>query len=209
MNDFYQFVNIFLKRLFLPLKIILKKIYPYLPVSIKKQINTQSFIFIILIFLLLCLILNYFWPKNEIDKSRLNLSRFPWSPARHIDLALVYLNNGYLDKAFVEINKAEELYKYIKFFDFKNKVKNKIHFGKNLINKPSLIEKEINLWQTVLTEKPSYKDAYIHLSILYYQLYQNEEAKNSWQKAFYLDPNSKLINEVKKIIFEQNSVAQD
>lgn len=57
-----------------------------------------------------------------------------------------------------------------------------------LIKKTDLIKQEINAWEKVLTEENELRDVLLRLSILSYQLYEDEQAKAYWQRAFYLDP---------------------
>lgn len=45
-------------------------------------------------------------------------------------------------------------------------------------------------WQTVVATKPDYRDAYITLATLAYQLDSLQEAKNWLTKALALDPNN-------------------
>jgi len=57
-----------------------------------------------------------------------------------------------------------------------------------IVNRPSEIKKEIAAWEKVLTEESESRDGLLRLSILYHQLYEDEQAKVYWQRAFYLDP---------------------
>lgn len=57
-----------------------------------------------------------------------------------------------------------------------------------IINRPSEIKKEIAAWEKVLTEENESRDILLRLSILYHQLYEDEQTKIYWQRAFYLDP---------------------
>lgn len=44
-------------------------------------------------------------------------------------------------------------------------------------------------WQKIIAEKPNYRDGYLQLAFLYYQIYQNDKAKAYLQKALVIDPN--------------------
>ena len=57
-----------------------------------------------------------------------------------------------------------------------------------LAGRPDEIKNEISSWEKVLTEENESRDVLLNLSLLYYQLYQDEAAKAYWQRAFYLDP---------------------
>lgn len=57
-----------------------------------------------------------------------------------------------------------------------------------LIKKPDSIRRQISQWERWLTENNEARDVLLKLSLLSYQIYQDEQAKTFWQRAFYLDP---------------------
>lgn len=69
------------------------------------------------------------------------------------------------------------------------------------VNQKLIIEKEIYSWEKILETKPEYRDVLLKLSLLNWQLYQTDQAKIYWEKASYLDPNNREVQEVGKIIF--------
>lgn len=56
------------------------------------------------------------------------------------------------------------------------------------VNKKTAIEKEINNWEGVLAEKKFSKEVLLKLAWLNYLIYQDEAARDYWQRAHYLDP---------------------
>lgn len=55
-------------------------------------------------------------------------------------------------------------------------------------------------WQSVATAKPDYRDAYIMLSALAYQLGKLDEARVWLARGFSLDPNSPTIQELSLLL---------
>lgn len=52
------------------------------------------------------------------------------------------------------------------------------------------VEQDYAFWQSVIQEKPDYRDAYLVLGSLAYQLSRIEEGKTYADKALELDPNN-------------------
>lgn len=69
------------------------------------------------------------------------------------------------------------------------------------------IEAEVDYWQKVVDKLTDYRDAYIHLSALFYQLNRLDEAKANLQKAIELDPNHPIVQKLREL-FDQLPVKQ-
>lgn len=67
-------------------------------------------------------------------------------------------------------------------------------------NQKLIIEKEIISWEKILETKPEYRDVFLRLSLLNWQLFQTDQAKIYWDKANYLDPNNLDVQKVGEII---------
>jgi len=65
----------------------------------------------------------------------------------------------------------------------------------------AVIIQEIESWEKVLETKPEYRDILLRLALLNWKIYNNDKAKEYWEKANYLDPNRAEVQEVGKIIF--------
>lgn len=70
----------------------------------------------------------------------------------------------------------------------------------NLINQPEQTTAATEEWEKVSRDYPDFRDAYLRLSQLYFQLHQNEKAKKNLEKALEIDPNFDPAKEMKKII---------
>lgn len=55
-------------------------------------------------------------------------------------------------------------------------------------------------WEQILTERPDYRDGWIELATLYYQLGEKEKAKEAISQAKNLDPNNENILSFEKFL---------
>lgn len=60
------------------------------------------------------------------------------------------------------------------------------------------IENEIIYWENTVDKTPTYRDGYLKLATLYWQLGNNEKAKDNFIKAQQIDPNYEKTKELKK-----------
>lgn len=64
------------------------------------------------------------------------------------------------------------------------------------------LKNEARKWQQATIIYPNYRDAYLQLTLLYYQLGDMKQAKQNAEKVFELDPNYQA-NDVLKMIMER------
>jgi tetratricopeptide (TPR) repeat protein len=69
------------------------------------------------------------------------------------------------------------------------------------LRQKAVIIQEIESWEKVLETKPEYRDILLRLALLNWKIYNNDKAKEYWEKANYLDPNNIEVQKVGKIIF--------
>ncbi len=157
-----------------------------------------------IIVLTLILLTNFLWPRNKIFSTQLNTARWPLSIKRHLQMAKTYFENGYEHEAIKEYQQAERLYQYFSFIDLSKTFKNQLEETKKIVYQRQRLKNQIEGWETVLKSKPYYRDVLVHLSVLNYQIWEDEKAKEYWQQAFYLDPNSPQVQEMGKILGIRN-----
>ncbi len=152
--------------------------------------------------LLLLILVNYLFPKNKIEKARLDVARWPFSAKKHLKLIKTFFDNGNSVKSKEEIRIIE----MSPFMSFNIKLipnlKKEFHKTEAIIELPDKTEEKINQLETLLLQKPYYRDLYLRLSLLYLQIWKDEEAKQAWQTAYYLDPNSPQVKQLGKLIEE-------
>jgi len=168
--------------------------------KIEKKISLANIQTLILLLLFLIFLGNHFYPRNEIVQAQLEIRNWPLSIKKHLQMAEVYFNRGYKKQAIEEFKKAEILYNSLSFLDLLNNTKNRIEKTKKLLFYPEKIRQDINYWETVLKSKPHFRDVFLRLSILNYQLYQHKKTREYWEQAFYLDPNNKVVQKLGRII---------
>lgn len=72
-------------------------------------------------------------------------------------------------------------------------------------NRPSKLTNDLAFWQQVVSEKPDYRDAYIMLASLSYQLTRFTEANTFIEEAIRLDPNYSVALKLKREISSQTN----
>jgi len=55
-------------------------------------------------------------------------------------------------------------------------------------------------WEQILAERPDYRDGWIQLAAVYYQLGDRQKAKEALKKAKSLDPNNETVLSFEKLI---------
>lgn len=161
--------------------------------------SARAFKLAILIFLFLFLFLNVHsqvFPENEkFDQAKREVLRFPFDPRTHANLAQVYLEIGNLEAAEKEFSLAKSLAGILSA-DLR-RVEETLESTKE---KPKKIREEIDFWEKITEEKPDYRDAYLKLAVLNYQIGQNDETKKYLQKIFALDPHFEPAERLKKLL---------
>lgn len=202
MTELEKYCNLLIKRLSRPLTFPTQTVYQSLPSAFKKQLSISNLQFFILVIFIVALLTSYLFPKDSISKTKLRLAHWPLSVKNHLALAEVYFEQGNLNMAKSEVEKANRLYNFFKVFDFRKKTNNQLESSLLMVNSPDYVNQQINYWHDVLKDKPNFRDVYLHLSLLYYQTWDETKAKEAWQKAFYLDPNNQNVKEIGKLIGE-------
>jgi len=200
MTDYQQFIFLFVKRSVQPSRLLAKKSYQLIPLPIKKYLTSYILHLISLAILFIILLVSYFWPRDNFINSQLAVIRWPYSIKKRLNLTKAFFDVGDLEKAKLEVKQTNNLYQSFKFIDLQGNLKQQLITTNDLINQPEKIKKQINFYETVLINKPNFRDVYLHLSLLYYQLWQDDKARENWQKAFYLDPNNEVVQEVGRLV---------
>ncbi len=128
-------------------------------------------------------------------------SFWPWSSRSHSEMALYWFEVGDEEKALGELEIANKLLilKTKKNLDSLNKAQEKV-------TQPERIREEIKSWEKVLEERPYFRDVLLRLSILNYQIYEDEKTIEYFNRASYLDPNYVEVLNFRKVIFPMQSL---
>jgi len=62
--------------------------------------------------------------------------------------------------------------------------------AESIMFKPATLMKEIATWESRMQSGIRTKNIYLYLALLYYQVYDDKNAKTYWQQALYLDPQT-------------------
>lgn len=111
-------------------------------------------------------------------------------------MAIYWFEAGEEQKALKELEVANKL-----LFVKTNGNLDNLRKAQEKVKQPERIREEIKSWEKVLEEKPYYRDVLLRLSVLSYQIYEDEKAVEYFLEAEYLDPNNDEVLSLKEIIF--------
>lgn len=131
-----------------------------------------------------------------VVKPQERASFWPWSSKSRAEMAVYWFEVGNEEQALIELEMANKLL-FVKNFEIEKSVRK----AEEKVREPERIREEIKSWEKVLEEKPYYRDVLLRLSILNYQIYEDEKALEYFEQALYLDPNNEQVKQVKEIIF--------
>jgi len=149
-------------------------------------------------FLFVIIIISYFLPQNKIQKAKLDAGRWPWRAKKQISLVKVFFENNQEQKAKQQLAFSKKIL-FLSPFNYK-KIKQEIDNNKNILNQKKEIQEKITYWEEIIQNKPNYRDVSLYLSLLYYQIWEQQKAETYWKKAFWLDPNNSFIQKVGEIV---------
>ena len=147
----------------------------------------------LLVGFLLLILIDAFLPKNFLEKAKAKATYWPQMAKTHLEFSQALFMAGYKDLAEKEYQLAQKSLRI-------NTPKNLFPETENIIKQPEKIKKQINDLEVVLEEKPWYRDVFLNLALLYDQQYEKEKSKEYFQKAFYLDPLNKEVQEIGRVL---------
>lgn len=122
--------------------------------------------------------------------------RFPVSPKAHQALAEAYWQQGYVTQAKQELLYAQDVINSTRGTTDQT-VLGVSTAPSDLLTQweqePERLRRQYQFWQNVVKEKPDYRDAYIMLASIAYQVGTLNDAQASLARAQALDPNSPSI----------------
>lgn len=126
----------------------------------------------------------------------------PLSVPRHIDLASLLWNQGQKEEARRLMISAQTLTEVFQVSqsDQSSKVLGATTNPKAILaqweHEAQELKEKFAFWQSVASARPDYRDAFISLAALAYQLGKPNEARTWLTKAQALDPNSPTVQEL-------------
>ncbi|MCL5090460.1 MAG: tetratricopeptide repeat protein [Patescibacteria group bacterium] len=112
-------------------------------------------------------------------QKKLSKSKFPKLPVRLIIALFLFFACLIITK--IKINEKE-----MQILGMKTEITN--------------LQKEAYTWEKILREKPDYRDGWLQLAALYYELGNKNLAKQALSQAKTLDPTSEVVAGVEKLL---------
>ena len=152
--------------------------------------SKQYFLTLVLAILLVLSTLNQTIFISSFDQAKQAAARWPMLSKPHLQLAEALFETSTLGST-KELKLAEKSF-----------LKNPQLMAKtgNLVNQPRQISSQISFWENKISEGLNNPQVYLDLSILSYQIYNDQKAVAYWQTAFYLDPSNASVPDIKEII---------
>lgn len=136
-----------------------------------------------------------FWNAGNRYWAQERAGWWPWSSRAHSQMALAWFEAGNETKALEELKLGNDLL-IIKTRAAEASLKK----AEDKVTQPGKVRQEIASWEKILETRPNYRDVYLRLAILNYQVGEIKQAQSDWEKANYLDPNNEEVIKVGKII---------
>ena len=140
---------------------------------------------------------------TKIRQAKLAAMLSPNDFSNHLLLVQEYLGQGNMPAVERELLLAEELktkHKTLNTNSVLGASLSPIDILKKIKNEPQKIKNEISFWEKVVFDKPNYRDGYLQLTLLHYQIYEIDQAKEYLQKAKEIDPNFETVKKLEQII---------
>ncbi|MBI4064815.1 hypothetical protein HY409_00390 [Candidatus Gottesmanbacteria bacterium] len=128
---------------------------------------------------------------SEIDV----LLRAPYSAKAHEKLAQIFWEQGFIDEGKKELLLAQSVAS-----QSDSSVLGITSRRKLWEEESQRLQREFAFWKKVAKEKPTYRDAFIQLTLLSYQLGYDKDAKEYLSRVQSLDPNNKYRSELEKLL---------
>jgi len=149
----------------------------------------KIFITILLILLLTYSIFSQNFFLSPFERAKQAVARWPFLSQTHLDFALALFQTG------TETNYELSLGKQLLFANSEAIAKTQ-----EIVNQPQKITRQIDFLESLTREGLQSPEIYRRLSLFYWALYKDDQAKTAWQKAWYLDPNNSEVQEAGKLI---------
>lgn len=178
-----------------------KNIFPHISRIFSALTIPPSFRFVVLASFLAFVALNIWMKYITVDMlglERINVLSSPFFSTSHVALGKALYVKGNIKDATEELLLAEQVSTFPKLFStFTPTVLGAQSESVNLLQtwdyRRTYQDRAYYFWKTVLERTPDYRDAYIILTSISYDLGKKDEAAFYLQQAYILDPNNEAI----------------
>lgn len=133
---------------------------------------------------------------TDFDQLKKEVLRQTNDPQAHLRLADFYFRTNDFETAKKELALTLSLNpNHPEAKDLENQIKGREE-------EPEKIKTKIQDWEKILAQKPGYRDAYLQLAILNWQVYQEKQTLEAINKALELDPNSETAKSLQQTLLE-------
>ncbi|HUS52312.1 MAG TPA: hypothetical protein VMX77_02495 [Candidatus Bathyarchaeia archaeon] len=149
-----------------------------------------------------------FLPKSRFQLAKERLVKNPQDFEAHLVLAEEYLGNNQVEQAEKELLLAQRTSQTKATLNQENSLvlgeesnlKWEALWQRKVQANPEDIKKLIIYWERITAEKENYRDAYLQLALLHYQLFENKKAQEYLDQVLELDPNFEPARKIKEFL---------
>jgi len=149
-----------------------------------------------------------FLPKSRFQLAKERLVKNPQDFEAHLVLAEEYLGNNQVEQAEKELLLAQRTSQTKATLNQENSLvlgeesnlKWEALWQRKVQANPEDIKKLIIYWERIVAEKENYRDAYLQLALLHYQLFENKKAQEYLDQVLELDPNFEPARKIKEFL---------
>lgn len=151
---------------------------------------------LIILLILAATLINYL-AKTELDQASIRTAYQINNPDSHMRMAAALLKVNDWQAAKKETIKAHEIIS--SETPMNTSLWNEYQNLAVQVYRKENLNDQINYWEKLIKNQPTYRDGYLELSFLYYQLNYEEPAFRYWKKAKEIDPNNKTVLEMESL----------
>lgn len=133
-------------------------------------------------------------PLSLFEKEKREILKNYPTPQAHLKLAKIY------QQTHDSENAKREILLGLGFRPENRELKDALEEIEMSEQEKEVTRQKIEEWEKFLQDFPNYRDGYLELAVLYYQIYQNNEAWENLNKALQLDPNFEPARKLEKLL---------
>lgn len=158
---------------------------------------------ILLALFLIGLLSQNFGSSSDIKKTIKQAQRWPQVPSSHFKLARILFLNGQEELAEKELKVGQQQIKRLKFLSLDFLFRREQENTQALVKLKPALSTQLEKINQKLEIYPYSWPLLLRKAVLEFRLYQQEQAQEAADLAFWLNPEGKQIQEVLKIVYQE------
>ena len=145
-------------------------------------------------------LISFFLSSTNFNQTKQELIFNPDNLDSHLALAQEFLENNQFAQAEKELLLSQQLLNQQTNHHQSQATGLQWLWQKRNHTDPEAIKNLISNWETIVKQKPDYRDGWIQLAFLHYLLKEDQSAQETLTKALVIDPHSQTALKLEKLI---------